>query len=135
MELRMTASEIEQLIERPEAKTKVEELQPGRARIRVPYQDWMLRPGNVIGGPSLFMVADMAMFVVIMGHLGAGALGSVTTNVSINFLNRGQPGDIVAEATLLKLGKRLAVIEVRLMCADSSDVAAFAIGHCMLPAR
>ena len=38
---------------------------------------------------------------------------AVTTNLNINFLRKGQPGqDVLAAAKLLKLGKRLAVGEV-----------------------
>jgi acyl-coenzyme A thioesterase PaaI-like protein len=46
----------------------------------------------------------------------------VTTNLNINFLRKGAPGeDVLAAARLLKLGKRLAVGEVTLLSANSPD--------------
>jgi acyl-coenzyme A thioesterase PaaI-like protein len=51
----------------------------------------------------------------------------VTVNLNINFLRKGAPGqDILAEARLLKLGKRLAVGEVSLLSAPSPDPIAHA---------
>jgi acyl-coenzyme A thioesterase PaaI-like protein len=45
----------------------------------------------------------------------------VTTNLNINFLRKGLPGqDVLAAAKLLKLGKRLAVGEVTL-CQEGDD--------------
>jgi acyl-coenzyme A thioesterase PaaI-like protein len=46
----------------------------------------------------------------------------VTTNLNINFLRKGAPGqDILAAARILKLGKRLAVGEVNLMSGAAPD--------------
>jgi acyl-coenzyme A thioesterase PaaI-like protein len=46
----------------------------------------------------------------------------VTTNLNINFLRKGQPGqDVVAAARLLKLGKQLAVGEVNLRSGMAPD--------------
>ena len=44
----------------------------------------------------------------------------MTTALSINFLRRPEPADVIAEARLLKLGKRLAVGEVTLWSEGSS---------------
>jgi len=61
------------------------------------------------------------MYVVILSAIGPVAL-AVTTNLNINFLRKGAPGqDITAAARLLKLGKRLAVGEVSLFSGASAD--------------
>jgi uncharacterized protein (TIGR00369 family) len=89
--------------------------------VRQRYRDRMLRPGGTISGPTLMGLADCAMYIVLLSAIGPVGL-AVTTNLNINFLRKGQPGhDIIAAARLLKLGKRLAVGEVSLFSALSSD--------------
>jgi uncharacterized protein (TIGR00369 family) len=89
--------------------------------LRQRYSERMLRPGATISGPTLMALADFAMYVVLLSAIGPVGL-AVTTNLNINFLRKGQPGqDVLAEAKLLKLGKRLAVGEVSLLSAGSPD--------------
>ncbi|MFK4823815.1 PaaI family thioesterase [Paenochrobactrum sp. BZR 588] len=77
-----------------------------------------LRPGNTVSGPSLFMLADVSAYAVILAHIGPVAL-AVTTNLNINFLRKAEAGLLTAEARLLKLGKRLAVVDI--FITDSND--------------
>jgi uncharacterized protein (TIGR00369 family) len=80
----------------------------------------MLRPGGTVSGP-LMALADFAMFVVLLSAIGPVGL-AVTTNLNINFLRKGQPGqDVLAAARLLKLGRRLAVGEVNLLSGTQTD--------------
>jgi uncharacterized protein (TIGR00369 family) len=89
--------------------------------IRERFHDRMLRPGGTVSGPTLMALADVAMYVVLLSAIGPVGL-AVTTNLNINFLRKGQPGqDVLAAAKLLKLGKRLAVGEVSLMSGTSPD--------------
>jgi uncharacterized protein (TIGR00369 family) len=89
--------------------------------LRQRYGDQMLRPGGIISGPTLMALADCAMYVVLLSAIGP--IGSaVTTNLNINFLHKGLPGqDVLAAARLLKLGRRLAVGEVNLLSGTSPD--------------
>jgi uncharacterized protein (TIGR00369 family) len=89
-------------------------------RLRQRYSEAMLRPGGTISGPTLMALADCAMYVVLLSAIGPVGL-AVTTNLNINFLRRGAPGDVLADARLLKLGKRLAVGEITLLSGDSPD--------------
>src|ERR1700743_2999806 len=89
--------------------------------LRQRYSDRMLRPGGTVSGPTLMALADFAMYVVLLSAIGPVGL-AVTTNLNINFLRKGQPGqDVLAAARLLKLGKRLAVGEVNLLSGTSAD--------------
>lgn len=89
--------------------------------LRQRYSERMLRPGGTVSGPTLMALADFAMYVVLLSAIGPVGL-AVTTNLNINFLRKGQPGqDVVAAAKLLKLGKRLAVGEVILLSGTSPD--------------
>ena len=124
LNLKMTAQEVEGLIQRGFAtKTpflKIEELQPGRVRARIPYRDSMLRPGNILSGPALFTAADIAMYALVLSHIGP-QLMAVTSNLNMNFVNKGVPGDILADGRLLKLGRRTAVMEVSLYSAAAPE--------------
>jgi uncharacterized protein (TIGR00369 family) len=89
--------------------------------LRQRYSERMLRPGGTVSGPTLMALADCAMYVVLLSAIGPVGL-AVTTNLNINFLRKGAPGqDILAAARLLKLGKRLAVGEVNLLSGASID--------------
>lgn len=87
---------------------------PMGARMRLTPEDAHLRPGGTVSGPAMMALADVALYVAIIGEIGPVPL-AVTTNLNINFLQRPRPQcDLVAEARLLKLGRRLAVGEVSL---------------------
>jgi uncharacterized protein (TIGR00369 family) len=89
--------------------------------LRQRYSEKMLRPGGTVSGPTLMALADFAMYVVLLSAIGPIGL-AVTTNLNINFLRKGLPGqDVLAAARLLKLGKRLAVGEVNLLSGTSPD--------------
>jgi uncharacterized protein (TIGR00369 family) len=99
----------------------IEQADGNTCRLRQRFGDRILRPGGTVSGPTLMALADFAMYVVILSAIGPVAL-AVTTNLNINFLRKGAPGqDITAAARLLKLGKRLAVGEVNLFSGASAD--------------
>ena len=76
---------------------------------------------GTVSGPTLMAMADFAMYVVLLSAIGPVGL-AVTTNLNINFLRKGLPGqDVLAAAKLLKLGKRLAIGEVNLLSGSSPD--------------
>src|SRR3977135_2729942 len=65
--------------------------------LRQRYGEKMLRPGGTVSGPTLMALADFAMYVVLLSAIGPIGL-AVTTNLNINFLRKGQPGqDVLAE--------------------------------------
>jgi uncharacterized protein (TIGR00369 family) len=124
---KMSVAELEQFlrVEFPlsfgSGDTKVETADGKCCVLRQRYSDQMLRPGGTISGPTLMGLADCAMYVVLLSAIGPVAL-AVTTNLSINFLRKGVPGhDVIAQARLLKLGRRLAVGEITLLSASSPD--------------
>jgi uncharacterized protein (TIGR00369 family) len=138
MNLKLSGEEIERLITlgfgAEQKFFHVEELRPGFVRIRMPFRKRMLRPGNVVSGPALFTAADLAIYAIVLAHVGP-ELMAVTANLTINFLNKAQPGDIIGEATLLKLGRKLAVVEVRLRCGDDPTIVAHVTGSYSLPGK
>ena len=139
MDLRLSAAETEAVIHgglpaAAKSGLKVEEVRSGYARVRLPFNPWMLRAGNVISGPTLFTAADSAMYACVLAHIGAQVM-ALTANLTINFLNPGSAGDVVAEAKLLRLGQRMAVLEVSVFTADEPTLVAHVTGSYALPAR
>jgi uncharacterized protein (TIGR00369 family) len=104
---------------------RVERLEQGRARVRMPFQNRQLRPGGTISGPSLCALVDVTMYLLILARLGPVAL-AVTTNLNINFLRRPAAKTTIAEARMLKLGRRLAVGEVAVFSEGEDEMVAHA---------
>jgi uncharacterized protein (TIGR00369 family) len=50
----------------------------------------------------------------------------VTTSLTMHFLRPARPGDLIADALLLRLGKRIATAEVRLWTEGPDRIAAHA---------
>ena len=96
---------------------ELEALEPRAAIMRANFKPEFLRPGGTVAGPVMMGLADAVIYAVILSRIGPVEL-AVTTNLSINFLRRPLPADLVARATLLKLGKRLAVAECHLYSCD-----------------
>lgn len=111
----------------------IEHIASRRARVRMAADPRMLRPGGTVSGPMMFKLADFAVYVAILATLGDGALQAVTTNLTINFLTRPEPADLVAEVDLLKVGRRLAVAEVRLTSDGRHELVAHATATYALP--
>lgn len=124
---KMSVAEVEQFLrdEFPQAfggdDIAIESADGQTCLLRQRFNERMLRPGGTVSGPTLMALADFAMYVVLLSAIGPIGL-AVTTNLNINFLRKGQPGqDVLAEARLLKLGKRLAVGQVNLLSGTSPD--------------
>ncbi|WP_431014652.1 PaaI family thioesterase [Bradyrhizobium pachyrhizi] len=122
---KMSVADVEEFLRRefPQAfvhdDVRIESADGETALLRQRFSERMLRPGGTVSGPTLMGLADFAMYVVLLSAIGPVGL-AVTTNLNINFLRKGQPGqDVLAVARLLKLGKRLAVGEVNLLSGSS----------------
>ncbi|MCK0155498.1 PaaI family thioesterase [Alcanivorax sp. S6407] len=104
-----------------------------RARVRSPFRPSTLRPGGSISGPTMMGLADAAMYAAVLGALGRVEM-AVTQNLNINFLARPGQKDLIAEAVILRLGRRSAVLEVQLFSEGSDDMVAHVTGTYALPA-
>ena len=94
-----------------------------------------LRPGGTVSGPVMMTVADLALYVAILGEIGIVPL-TVTTSLSINFLRKPSANaDIIGVCKLIKLGKSLAVGEVNIYSEGHADPVAHAVGTYAIPRR
>ena len=103
----------------PGCGLSIEKASQQGARVRQVYNGQMIRPGGTISGPTMMALADFAMYAAVLAAIGPVPL-AVTINLNINFLRKPGQRDLIAEARLLKLGKRLAVGEVNIF-SDGQD--------------
>lgn len=96
------------------ADFRVERADVAGVRVRMPVAERHLRPGGTVSGPSMFALADVALYLAILSRIGPVAL-AVTTNCAIDFMRKPEAWrDLIGEARLLKLGRVLAVGDVLL---------------------
>jgi uncharacterized protein (TIGR00369 family) len=74
---------------------------------------------------------DVAAYAVVLAHIGPVAM-AVTTSLTVNFLRGCRMDAVTADARLLKLGRRLATVDVRLW-QDGEDrpVAQATVGYAL----
>lgn len=131
----LTTEEVQAFLvkEFPQITVQVEEIEQRRARVRQPIDYSHLRPGGTVSGPTMMALADVAAYVAIFTVTGIVPL-AVTTNLSINFLNKpAAERDLVAESELLKVGSRLVVADVRIYSAGEPHLLAQASVTYSLP--
>lgn len=110
----------------------LQSIDEGKAELVLPYSENSLRPGGTIAGPFMMMLADVCMFAVVLSILGEIKL-AVTTSLNINFLRKPGNTDLVALGSIIKMGKRLAVLEVSIY--SDEDIVAHATGTYSIPPR
>lgn len=134
----MTADAINRFLQEafPHGAPPIVEAADGRtARLRIRYQESQIRPGGTLSGPTMMSLADTAMYALILSAVGFEPL-SVTTNLSINFMRKPAPADLLAQARMMKLGRALAVGDVEIMsAADPQALCAHAVVTYSIPPK
>ncbi|CUJ95886.1 putative domain 1 [Ruegeria denitrificans] len=111
----------------------VEALDEESIVMRLVVEDRHLRPGGTVSGPSMFGLADVSVYAMILARKGRQSL-AVTTNSSLDFLRKPEGGkDMIAKCRLLKLGRSLAVGDVLIYSEWSDKPAARATMTYSLP--
>lgn len=100
---------------------RVERVEDRELEARLIVGETHLRPGGTVSGPSIFALADLAIYCAILAQIGPVAL-AVTTNASIDFMRKPEAGrDLVARCRVLKLGRVLAVAEAMIFSAGAEE--------------
>lgn len=108
-------------------------IEPGFVRISLDPVEASLRPGRLVSGPTLMGLADRAAYAVILAHIGPVAM-AVTSNLNYSFLRGAAFRRVYADAVLLKLGRRLATVDVRLWQDDPAYIVGQATVTYAIPA-
>ncbi len=117
----------------PQSKCTIEAVGQRGAKVIHPVGLDELRPGGTVSGPVLMSVADVVLYVAILGEIGIVPLAA-TTSLTINFL-RKPPGDrrIIGVCELMKVGKKLVVGEVYLYSEGTDEPVAHVVGTYSIP--
>jgi uncharacterized protein (TIGR00369 family) len=141
MAILMTVAELERFLSEEfpqvfhrESGLSIEALWDRGGRVRQSYSEASIRPGGTISGPTMMALADFAMYVAVLSAIGPVPL-AVTTNLNINFLRKPGPRDLLADAHLLKLGRRLAVGEVTIRSEGEDEPVAHVTSTYSIPPR
>ncbi|MFN4330270.1 MAG: PaaI family thioesterase [Limnobacter sp.] len=119
----------------PQNPCTVESVGEEWVEVRYSVSEDSLRPGGTVSGPVMMLLADAALYSVILAHIGLVAL-AVTTSFNINFLRKPAAGqDLIARCRLMKLGKTLAVGEVWIASEGQDDPVAHATGTYSIPPK
>ena len=118
----------------PGSGLSIEKVQYGDIRVRKAFHEDHLRPGGTISGPTMMELADFSMYVAVFSAVGPQTL-AVTTNLNINFLRKPGEADLIADARLMKVGKRLAVGEVTIYSDGESEPVAHVTSTYSIPAN
>lgn len=110
----------------------VERVAYADVRIRQKFRADQIRPGGTLSGPTMMALADFAMYVAVFSAIGPQPL-AVTTNLNINFLRKPAQSDLLADAKLMKVGRRLAVGEVNLFSEGHADPVAHVTSTYSIP--
>ncbi len=122
-------------LEFPQTKCRVEAVDDKGSRLSHDIGIDELRPGGTVSGPVLMSIADVAIYVAILGKIGIVPL-TVTTSLTINFLRKpSAAARIIADCTLIKVGRTLIVGEVSLYSEGSSDLVAHVVGTYSVPPK
>jgi len=116
MTLKMTLDELRVFLdahfEQVRDEFEILDVSPMHLVLRALVDDKHLRPGGTVSGPTMFALADVAVYLAILAMIGPKAL-AVTTNCAIDFMRKPvADANLRAEARLLKLGRVLAVGDV-----------------------
>jgi acyl-coenzyme A thioesterase PaaI-like protein len=119
----------------PQSQCVVEEVGHRTAIVSHPVGRDQLRPGDTVSGPLLMAVADVALYVAILGTIGIVPL-AVTTSLTINFLRKPLANrPIVGVCELIKVGRSLIVGEVALYSDRNEEMVAKAVGTYSVPPK
>lgn len=102
---------------------RVEEVNGTTVVVRQPISTRHERPGGTVSGPIMMMLADTTAWMAVLAQIGPVLL-AVTTSLHIDFLRKPAMTDLVARGTVLKLGRKLAVVDVAIYSSGQDDIVA-----------
>lgn len=117
----------------PEAnRPTVTQMRDGFAEIELMTGQEHLRPGNMVSGPTQMALADTVAYICIFTQCGITPM-AVTSSLNMSFLRPCIGPGVRAEAVMVKLGRTLAVTDVRIFGDGSKEPSAIATVTYALP--
>ena len=85
---------------------------PTRSSVRIPQHPNILRPGGTVAGPVMFAAADVATYALVLAASQDPA--AATVELGLTFLRPATQLPLLAQADVLRLGRRLCSVAVRI---------------------
>jgi uncharacterized protein (TIGR00369 family) len=115
-----------------ERRPMVEDASATAATCRAVFHQGQVRPGGTLSGPTMMALADIAAYALVLAAVGFKPL-AVTTSLTINFMRKPAQADLLATATMMKLGKALAVMDVAIRSDGDERLVAHAVVTYSIP--
>jgi len=110
----------------------VETVADDRVILRMPWSDALAREGGALSGQALMAAADTATVIAVSA--ARGAYGPMTTVQQSTSFQRAVIGsDVLIEAVVTKLGRRMAFADIAMTDESSGEIAARASTVYALP--
>lgn len=100
--------------------------------VRWPVEAIQLRPGGTVSGPTLMTLADTVSYVAVVSQIGPEFL-TVTSHLAIDFLRKAPPASLRGTGEVIKLGRRQALVAVRIYSEANDELVAHAMVTYALP--
>ncbi|MFJ9757430.1 PaaI family thioesterase [Streptomyces sp. NPDC101149] len=101
----------------------VVELDDRRAVLRLPWSPRLAREGGGMSGQALMAAADTATVVAVSAARG-GFVPMTTVQQSTSFQRAVTDADVLVEAVLGKLGRRMAFADITMTAEGSTEIVA-----------
>jgi uncharacterized protein (TIGR00369 family) len=105
---------------------------PSSATCRAIFHPNQVRPGGTLSGPTMMALADTTAYALVLAAVGFKPL-AVTTSLTINFMRKPAQADLIATATMMKLGRALAVMDVAIRSDGDPRLVAHAVVTYSIP--
>jgi uncharacterized protein (TIGR00369 family) len=115
-----------------ERRPVVEVSSASSATCRIAFHQDQVRPGGTLSGPTMMALADTTAYALVLAAVGFKPL-AVTTSLSVNFMRKPAQADLLATATMMKLGKALAVMDVAIHSDGDERLVAHAVVTYSIP--
>ncbi|MFD7610439.1 PaaI family thioesterase [Streptomyces sp. NPDC059828] len=93
------------------------------AVLRLPWSDRLAREGGALSGQALMAAADTATVIAVSSARG-GFVPMTTVQQSTTFQRAVTDADVLVEARISKLGKRMAFVEITMTAEGEEEPAA-----------
>lgn len=114
---------------------RLEKFERADVAVRLPYAPMLLRPGGTISGPAMMALADIVLYGTVLSIIGHVPL-AVTTDMTIHFLKKPSPNDLIAYGRILKSGRLLMIGNVDIHDTSNDALVAQVTGtYAVPPAR
>jgi uncharacterized protein (TIGR00369 family) len=105
---------------------KLEEAQVGRAVLRIPFDERLIgdpRRPAIHGGVTAVLI-DAAGGTAVMTTLSSANDRVSTIDMRVDYIRPAAPQDLIATATVIRSGHRIAVTKIRITQPDTQDLIA-----------